>query len=375
MGWLQNGLRRVERIIVVETLPRGNVIHLGLTKRAALRHLSDAGDGGRSVRGPSHDVGQDLMEEIHNVPVDLLELQKECIVALGALNALQARVRDPRRNLLLLGKGKQSIRLDTQDQSGLLDLGKGFVDWVGRFRVGTVPGHVVSVQLAGHGNVTVGVEPLDKLLALVAKVRLSREISWRARPAGRISPRLGGGWGRERLGPGELGIHVLDVRLWDGRVLSAFRTRGQSSAVAIIMNGPMLIGRRRELLLAIDVLAFRGIGHVTTESRLKRVATAVGKQCRHTGCPKTSSGRVIKRIVAVVVFGVRVDTLALSLAPTDTPCGVTRRRRDGHNGPDIVSAKECIFQGEHATHGPADYCCDLLHAKIVQDKLVDTAGY
>lgn len=222
MGWLQNGLRRVERVMVVETLPCGNVIHLGFAERAALRHLGDAGDGGRSVRGPRHDVRQDLMEEIHNVPVDLLELQKECIVTLGALDALQTRVRDPRRNLLLFGKSKQTIRLDTQDQSGLLDLGKGFVDWVGRFRVRTVPGHVVSVQLPGHGNVAVGIEPLDKLLALIPKVRLSREISWRTRPTGRVSPGLGRGWGRERLGPGELGVHVLDVGLRDGRVLSAF---------------------------------------------------------------------------------------------------------------------------------------------------------
>lgn len=106
-----------------EDLPRGDILHLGFTEGAALRQLVDAGHrcGAINIR-LRHDVGQNFVEEGHNVAVDLLELQKERVVALGAINALQPRVGNASSNFLLLGKGEQAIRLDTQDESWLLNL-------------------------------------------------------------------------------------------------------------------------------------------------------------------------------------------------------------------------------------------------------------
>ncbi|KAK4660921.1 hypothetical protein QC762_0023980 [Podospora pseudocomata] len=76
------------------------------------------------------------------------------------------------RQLFLLRKSKQPVALDTQNKSRLLNQSQR----LGNGR-GAVAAHVVGVQLAGHGDVTVAVEALDELLSLVAEVRLRGKLS------------------------------------------------------------------------------------------------------------------------------------------------------------------------------------------------------
>lgn len=245
-----------------EDLPRRDILHLGFTEGAALRQLVDAGHGRGTINvGLRHDIRQDFVEEGHNMAVDLLKLQQEGIVALGAINALQPRIRDAIGDFLLLGKGEQAIGLNTQNKGWLLDLGKSLQNGVLRIRAGTVTRNVVGIQLAGHGNVAVGIKALDKLVALVAEIRLGREVGWWTRAA------IGLGWSRRRenLGAGELGIHVLNFRLRDGGVLTALRPRGRTIAVSIVVNSPVLIGRSGQLLSAIDVLTLGRVRHVASE--------------------------------------------------------------------------------------------------------------
>jgi len=108
-GWLQ-ATAPMLCYFMVRVSPRGDILYLGFTEGAALRQLVDAGHGCSPVNGGlSHDVRQNLMEEGNNMAVDLLKLQQEGIVALGAVNALQPRVRDASGDLLLFGEGEETV--------------------------------------------------------------------------------------------------------------------------------------------------------------------------------------------------------------------------------------------------------------------------
>lgn len=105
--------------------------------------------------------------------VHLLELQQKGIMPFRTVDVPQRRIRDPSRYLLLLGKGEETITFDAYDECWLLDLGEGFGGGVGFIGRDAVPGDVVGVELAGDGNVAVGVEAVDEFVALVAEVGLS----------------------------------------------------------------------------------------------------------------------------------------------------------------------------------------------------------
>ncbi|KFY06218.1 hypothetical protein V492_08112, partial [Pseudogymnoascus sp. VKM F-4246] len=83
---------------------------------------------------------------------------------LRTINPPQPRLRNMARQLLLLRKREQSIRLNPQHQTGLRDLRQRVVEGGGpRAR------DVVRVELAGDGDVAVRVEAGDELGALVAE--------------------------------------------------------------------------------------------------------------------------------------------------------------------------------------------------------------
>jgi hypothetical protein len=141
--------------------------------------------------------------------------------------------------------------------------------------------------------------------------------------------------------------------------------------MAIIVDSPVLIGRGGQLLTAIDVNPLGGVRHITTESRLEGVSGTVCEERRHAGCPKTGSRGIIERIVSIVILGIRVNTLSLSFTPANAPRGMACGCRNWHNRPNIVLAKEGIFQGEHTTHGTSNNGGDLLNTQIIQDQFVN----
>lgn len=67
-------------------------------------------------------------EKLAQIVVQLLHLQQEPVVPVVGFDFLEGRVRDESAQLLLLGEGEQHIRLDSEDQRGLLDHAKSFVD-------------------------------------------------------------------------------------------------------------------------------------------------------------------------------------------------------------------------------------------------------
>jgi hypothetical protein len=182
MGWLQKTLRLTILSEETNALPSGNVLHLGLAESAALGQLGDTSHGCGTVGGRlRHDIGKNLVEKVNNVTVDLLKLEQESIVTLGAVDALEARIWDTGSDLLLLCEGEKTIRFDTQDKSRLLHATQSLEDGVLRGRVGTVTGNIVRVKFASHSNVAIGVKSLDKLVTLITKVRLRRKVGRRTR--------------------------------------------------------------------------------------------------------------------------------------------------------------------------------------------------
>lgn len=174
MGWAaEKKLRLTITVGDFNALPSGDILHLGLTEGAALRQLSDTGHSSGTIGARlGHDIGQDFMEELDNVAVHLLELKQERVVAFGAIDALEARIGDASGNLLLLRKGEQTIRLDAKNQSRLLYASEGLEDGIVSVGAGiaAAAGHVVRIELAGHGDVAVGIESLDEFITLVTKI-------------------------------------------------------------------------------------------------------------------------------------------------------------------------------------------------------------
>lgn len=121
---------------------------------------------------------------------------------LRTVNGLQPRVGDVGRQLLLLGEREQPVRHDAQDQSGLPDLAERLGDGGG-----AAARDVVRVELARHGDVTVRVEALDELGALVTEVGLRGEIGAAGLGEGEgLAAGQGGGPVRGAVGAVELGI-------------------------------------------------------------------------------------------------------------------------------------------------------------------------
>ena len=117
---------------------------------------------------------RDAAEELAQVIVQLLHLQQEPVVSVFGVDFRERRVRDAAIQLLLLGEGEKHVRLDSEDQRGLLNHAKGFMDHLlGQCAVGhTVPRDIVGVQLMSQCDVAVGVKSLVELLALVLQVGL-----------------------------------------------------------------------------------------------------------------------------------------------------------------------------------------------------------
>ncbi len=90
---------------------------------------------------------------------------------LGRFDTPKSGIWDVLGQLLLLGKGKETITLDPQHQCGLLDHLQRFGN-----TLRAPPADIVCVELPRHGDVAVAIEPLDKLLALVAQIGLCREV-------------------------------------------------------------------------------------------------------------------------------------------------------------------------------------------------------
>lgn len=109
-------------------LPSCDVLDFRFTKRAALRELPDA-ISRRLVALLGHDVRKHLSEELEDVPVDLLKLQQEGVVAFGTVDPFESGVRNARREFLLLLEGEEAVALDSDDESRLLDLRQRVLDW------------------------------------------------------------------------------------------------------------------------------------------------------------------------------------------------------------------------------------------------------
>ena len=141
--------------------------------------------------------------------------------------------------------------------------------------------------------------------------------------------------------------------------------------MAIVMDRPVLLGRCSRARLSIDVLPSRSIWDVPTKAGLEGVSTAVGQERRHASSAEASNGRIVECVVAVLIFGIAVDALALRLAPTDSPCTVVARSRNRYDRPNVVLAKISILQNEHSPHRSSHHCRYLTDTEIVQDQLVD----
>ena len=96
-------------------------------------------------------------------------------MAVGGVNGLQLGIGDVCGKLLLLSVSEQAIRLDAKYERGLLNQRERVmqsrygIQALFVFALGVaMPRDIVGVQLARDGNVAVGVEALDELLALVA---------------------------------------------------------------------------------------------------------------------------------------------------------------------------------------------------------------
>ena len=318
--------------------------------------------------------------------VDLVELQQEGIVSVGGVDGLQRRIGDVGCELLLLGVREEPVRLDSKHERGLLYQGQGVVEggdgiegllvlalWV------SVARDVVGVELAGDGDVAVGVETLDELLALVAQVGLGREVVLGQRLGLGACCRVGA---TQRRGGGVRCVAELEVgRLrgarsgqGDAAVCARWRTRRAGVLVAVVVDGPVFVRGSRRARHRVDALLLGEVGRVAAEARFKRVATAVRQQRRHARGPEARRRRVSERVVAVVVLGVAVDALALRLAPADAPRTVARRRGDGDDVADIVLAEVRKLEHEHAAHRPAHHGGDLLDAEVVEDQSEDAAS-
>ena len=238
-----------------------------------------------------------------------------------------------------------------------------------------VPGDVVGVQLARDGDVAIGVEALDELLALVAQIRLCGKVvlgqGLGSGACGRVGSSQGRG-GRVR-GVVELEIGRLGC-LRGGRGVqcgAAVGARGEGAGragvlVAVVVDGPVLARGRGGTRDRVDALLLGQIGRVAPKAGLEGIATAVGQEGRHACSAQAGGRRVLEGVVAVVVLGVAVDALALRLAPADAPGAVACRRGDGGNGAHVVAAEVGKLQHEHAAHGAANDCGDLLDTEMVE---------
>jgi hypothetical protein len=363
--------------------PGGDVVDLGFTKGTRLCSLHARVTGNDIGVGCSvHDVRKVLIQEAQQVTVDLIKLQKEGVVAVWGVDGLQLGIGDVRRKLLLLSVSKQAIRLDTEYECGLLDQREGMVQsrygiqalFVFALRV-AVPRDIVGVQLARNGNVAIGVEAFDELLALVAQVRLGRKVVLGQRLGSGACGRIGSSQGRGGRVRGVVELEIGRLGCLRGGIQcgAAVGARGESAGragvlVAVVVDGPVLVGGRGGMWDRVDALLLGQVGRVASKAGLERIATAVGQEGRHACSAQAGGRRVLEGVVAVVVLGVAVDALALRLAPADAPGAVACGRGDGGNGAHVVAAEVGKLQHEHAAHGAANDCRDLLDAEVVQDE-------
>ena len=138
--------------------------------------------------------------------------------------------------------------------------------------------------------------------------------------------------------------------------------------VAVVVNGPVLVGGCGGARDRVDALLLRQVGRVAAKAGLERIAAAVGQEGRHARGAQTGGRRVLEGVVAVVVLGVAVDALALRLAPADAPGAVACGRGDGGDGAHVVAAEVGKLQHEHAAHGAAHDGRDLLDAQVIEDE-------
>ena len=306
-------------------------------------------------------------------------------MSLGGIDSFQATVGDVLRQLLLLGEREKPVGFDAQHQSGLLDQSQRLGDGVC-----PTPRNVVRVQLARHGDVAVAVEALDELGALVAQVRLRREVGRLRRhdvAAGEAATgllravKLGVGLGFGFLG----GVAGGDGRGDGGGSGSGVHGSGKAGAVGAV--GARQAGALHLVAVVVDVevrfrrggrggsplpddLPARRVGSVAAEAGLERVAAPVGQEGGHAGGSETGDGRVLEGVVAVVILGVGVDGLALRLTPADAPGAVPARRGDGNDAAHVVLAEVGPFENKHAAKRTADDGRHLLHAQVVKEQFV-----
>ena len=148
----------------------------------------------------------------------------------------------------------------------------------------------------------------------------------------------------------------------EGGVGAGARGRGTSRLVSVVVDCPVPFRSGWRGLRIVDGLLARGVGGVAAEARLEGIAGAVGEEGGHAGGAETGGGGVREGVVAVVVFGVRVDALALCFAPADAPGAVAAGGGDGDDAADVLGAEVGPFEDKHAAHGATDDGGNLLDA-------------
>jgi hypothetical protein len=243
-------------------LPSCNVPHLGLAEGAALGQLPNRALHVLALTVATHDVREYLAQEFECVMVDLLKLQEERVMTLGAVDAFETGVGDMLGQFLLLSKREEAVAFNAEDEGGLLDHGQGFSDGFS-----TPTAHVVRVELARHGDVAIAVKTLDKLVRLVAQIGLRREVG---RAWGHNLATRKGAIAIPVLRPVELRVTRPDLRIL-GCLVRPVAPRPPRRAplplVTVIMNMKMGLGGRCRSFA--DRLATRRIGGITAEAGLE----------------------------------------------------------------------------------------------------------
>ena len=128
----------------------------------------------------------DAAEKLAQVMIQLLHLEQKPVMAVFGNDLRERRVWDTPLQLLLLGKGEKHVRLDPEDQRGLLNQAQCFPDHLlgGCIESHAVSGNIVGVQFVSQGYVAVGVESFVELFTLILQIRLCTS----------VSGRLGEGW-------------------------------------------------------------------------------------------------------------------------------------------------------------------------------------
>lgn len=146
----------------------------------------------------------------------------------------------------------------------------------------------------------------------------------------------------------------------------SFRAPRHDVAMTIVVEYKWL-ATLRWILLCISV--WTGQLWFASEAAFERVTRAIGQECTHPGSSQPRSGLCI--VKSILIKRVTINTLTLSLTPTDTPSGMTRRCRQWNNMADVARrVAKGPFKDSHSAHGPTDGDCYGFHSKVVENKFV-----